>query len=198
MSQRSPPSIRPSKKESDDAPHLGALRFGPALAGGLYLLLVCSAGAALYTWRFPTRLPPALEAAAPWLFLAFAALFSVYRWVLIQRRKYPAFKGLFQIGVAILFFMLLSPWATRPQEPAVDRLGALLGDARPEVRALAAEVAGTRADGARYGARLVRALRDSEPGVREQAHLSLVKLAGADLGSPEEPAALKAWSERFP
>ena len=198
MSQRSPPTGSPTPREGDDPPRLGAIRFGPVLAGGLYLLLVASAGTALYTWRFPASLPPALEAAAPWLFLAFAALFSVYRWVLIQRRKYPAFKGLFQIGVAVLFFMLLSPWASAPKEPTVDRLGSLLSDPRPEIRALAAEVAGSRSDGIRYGPRLVRALGDPDPEVREQAHRSLVRLAGSDLGPAEDAAAARAWAARFP
>ena len=198
MSQRSPPPGSPSQREGDEAPRLGVIRFGPALAGGLYLLLVASAGVALYSWRFPATLPTALGAAAPWLFLAFAALFSTYRWVLIQRRKYPAFKGLFQIGVAVLFFMLLSPWANLPQEPAVDRVARLLGDSRPEVRALAAEVAGSRADGIRYGSRLVRGLKDPDPEVRDQAHRSLVRLAGTDLGPPNEPAAVEAWTQRFP
>ena len=34
--------------------------------------------------------------------------------------------------------------------------------------------------------------------VREQAHASLVRLTGEDLGSPDAPGAVEAWRRRYP
>jgi len=34
--------------------------------------------------------------------------------------------------------------------------------------------------------------------VRGQAHASLVKLTGVDLGAPETPGAVEAWRQRYP
>jgi len=171
------------------------VRAGPRLAAALYALLVASAALALWGRPLPNGALPSLAAAAPWVFLAFTAVFAVYRLTLVRSKKYPASKAFFQVGTALIFFGLLSLRA-RPAD-AVDSLKALMSDANPQVRALAAEVARYRVDGIRYGPDLVRALEDSDREVRREAHATLVRLAGQDLGGPEDPAAVRAWGERF-
>lgn len=176
---------------------MGALRVGPALTGALYLLLVGSAALALWVRQVPGALPPKLEVAAPWVFLAFAIGFAAYRLALVRAKKYPAAKALFQIGATVLFFMLLLPSSKgRFAEPA-DPLEVLLVDRNPEVRALAAEVSRHRMDGEKYLPRLAQALRDPSPEVRREAHRSLVALTGVDLGPPEDERAVEAWNERY-
>ncbi len=173
------------------------IRFGPALAGVLYLLLLASAVLALGTRRFPGLLPPALEVVGPSLFLMFLICFALYRFALVRARKYPASKAFFQIGAAALFFTLLLPAAKSQYDVPVDDLEVLLTDDNPRVRALAAEVIGYRADGARHAPQLIKTLQDPDPRVRELAHQSLVRLAGVDLGTGETEAELKAWESRF-
>ena len=199
MSERKSEMPALPEESSEQAPQLGGLRFGPALAGGLYALLVGSAALALFGQQFPDELPQGLRRAAPWVFLAFVICFALYRLQLVRARRYPAFKAFFQIGAALLFFTLLLPSAQQRYVAREDTgLGALLLHEDPRVRQLAAEVARHREEGARHAPALVRTLRDSDARVRAEAHRSLVKLAGEDLGSPEQPAALDAWEARFP
>lgn len=174
------------------------IRFGPTLAVVLYLLLVSSALLALGTRRLPGALPPALEVVAPSLFLAFLVCFALYRLVLVRARKYPAPKAFFQIGAGVLFLTLLLPAAKSRYDAPADYLEVLLTDDNPRVRALTAEVIGYRADGAKHGSLLVKALSDPDPLVREEAHRSLVRLAGEDLGSGESEPERNAWESRFP
>jgi hypothetical protein len=174
------------------------IRFGPALAVVLYLLLFASALLALGTRRLPGALPPALEVVAPSLFFVFLVCFALYRLVLVRARKYPAPKAFFQVGAAVLFLTLLLPAAKSRYDAPADDLEVLLTDDNPRVRALTAEVVGYRADGAKHGSLLVKALGDPDARVREQAHRSLVRLAGEDLGSGESEADRKAWESRFP
>ena len=183
--------------QADQPPRWGGIQAGPALAGVLYVLLVGSAGLALWVREFPGFLPRGLERGAPFFFLAFVGCFATYRLVLVRTRKYPAAKAFFQIATAVLFFMLLLPSAKSPFRPPFDEVNELLTDSNPKVRALAAEVAGERADGRRYAALLVRALSDPDEKVREQAHRALVKIAGTDLGAPDQPGAVEKWRERF-
>jgi HEAT repeat protein len=136
--------------------------------------------------------------AAPWVFLVVVVCFAIYRFALARAGKYPAAKAFFQVGAAALFFMLLFPgsrgrFGNEPPDPVAE----MMLDGTPRVRALAAEVAGYRQDGIKYGAVLVRALRDPDPEVRREAHASLVRLTGVDLGGPESAGAVKAWGERF-
>jgi hypothetical protein len=181
----------------DDTPHVGSLRWGPAVTGALYLLLVGSAALALWVNQFPGVAPQRVEVAAPWVFLAFAVFFAIYRMVMVQAKKYPAGKAFFQIGSTGLFFVLLLP-RTVPAELPSDPVEQLLGHRDAEVRALAAEVARSRPEGARYGPGLVKALEDPNPRVREEAHRSLVQLGGSDLGAPGDPEAVRRWKEKYP
>ena len=187
-----------------EPPRFGGIRLGPPLAVALYVLLVASAALALWARTDAGRAPLRVALAAPWVFLGFIAVFAFYRLGLVRARKYPAAKAFAQVGGALLIFMLLLPsarfdfgqfqfGATQPSD-----LGRLLRDPNPTVRALAAEVAGYRPGGARAAPELARALADPDPRVREQAHASLVRLAGEDLGPASDKAAVKAWRDRYP
>jgi hypothetical protein len=184
--------------QAEPPPEWVGVRLGPTLAGALYTLLVGSFALVVWARRFPGALPAQLEQAAPWVFLAFVGVFTFYRLGLVRARKYPASKAFFQIGAGLLLFTLMLPGARAPFAPPTDPLELLLHNGNPNFRALAAELAGYRPGGARYGPALVRALQDENPEVREQAHRALVALNGKDLGSPSTPAGLKAWGERYP
>lgn len=179
-------------------PEWGGIRLGKTLTGVLYFLLLGSAALALWGWRFPGRLPAALAHAAPWLFCAFLVVFTFYRLGLMRAKRYPPGKGFFQIAVGAIFFLLLLPSAHRRYQRAPETLLQALSDPNPEVRQLAAEVAGLRPDGKKYARALVRALEDPDPAVRKRAHAALVRWTGVDLGSPDDAAALAAWKERYP
>lgn len=184
--------------QGGEPPRLGGVRFGPALAGALYFLLVASAALALWARGVAGRPPPLVSQTAPWVFLVFVIVFALYRFGLVRARRYPAFKAFFQIGAALLFFMLLLPSNRTPfAPPPSGELGELLRDSNPRVRSLAAEVARHRGEKA-VARELVTALSDPDPRVRTEAHKSLVELTGEDLGAPSDPAALKSWRERYP
>ncbi|MBX5482171.1 MAG: hypothetical protein IRZ16_10100 [Myxococcaceae bacterium] len=184
--------------QAEQPPRLGGIQAGPALAGVLYALLVGSAALALWARESPLALPARVAKAAPWVFLAFIVCFAAYRLALVRAGKYSAFKAFFQIGAACLFFVLLLPAKSYRTAPPEDPLAELMMDSNPHVRALAAEVARSRPDGHKYGSLLVRAMKDPDPEVREQAHRSLVVLTGTDLGAPDTEGAIQKWGERYP
>jgi len=192
-----PNKISSSQPPQAEPPRMGGIPFGPTLAGALYLLLVGSAALALWVRRSPAGLPVGLGLAAPWAFLVFVVAFALYRLGLVRAGRYPAFRAFFQVGVAILFFTLLLPSSQVRYMPEGE-LEALMLDANPRVRALAAEVARTRTDRTQYAKALVHALEDPEVSVRTQAHHSLVVITGQDLGSPEDPKGVANWRERYP
>lgn len=174
--------------ETTEEPSVVGVRVRPSWSIALYALLVMSAALALYAQRSPANLDPSLSRAAPWLFLVFAAGFTVYRVALVVARRYSPFKAFFQIFLAALFFLLLLfPRVEAPAEAT------LLGHRDDRVRALAAEVAGWRQDATQAHA-LVKLLADPSAEVRDAAHASLVKLnGGTDLGASSE-----SWEKRFP
>jgi len=180
------------------APSVGGLPLGPGLGVALYVLLVASAGLAFFGRSFPGRLPVAVERVTPFVFLVFVGCFAVYRFGLASVRKYPAGKAFFQVGLAVVVFLLLLPSSRAPYVPAGTALGQALADPNPRIRALAAEVARYRPEGRDYVPALVQALSDPDPTVRAQAHASLVRLTGVDLGSPDVPGAVDAWRRRYP
>lgn len=183
--------------QAEQPPRLGGIQAGPAIAGLLYVLLVGSAALALWAREFPGGLPPGLERAAPWVFLAFIICFAGYRLALVRARKYPAFKAFFQIGAAALFFVLLLPGTKTVARTPSDDLAELMQDSNPRVRAIAAELTPHREQPQRYESQLVRLLHDPDQRVRTQAHRALVEITGEDLGPPDQPGAVKAWGERF-
>jgi hypothetical protein len=166
----------------------------------LYLLLVASAAVALYAQRAPVA--PELTRVAPWIFLAFAVGFAGYRFALVAARRYSPFKAFFQVLLAALFFMLLL-WPGRSTglaegEGGVNSpLARALASPDADKRALAAELAGFRADRQAAPA-LVKLLEDPDATVRAAAHAALVRLnGGVDLGAADDAAARAAWQERF-
>ena len=177
---------------------MGGFPLGPGLGVALYVLLVASAGLAFFGRSFPGRLPIAIERLTPWVFAAFILCFAVYRFGLASARKYPASKAFFQVGLAVAVFLLLLPSTRATYVPAGTALGQALVDPDPRLRALAAEVARYRPEGRGYVPALVQALSDPDPTVRLQAHASLVRLTGEDLGTPDAPGAVEAWRRRYP
>ena len=182
------------------------LAFVKTLRPALYLLLVGSAVLAFWAGGeiAGRRMPDWAAAMAPALFGIFLAVFAVYRLALMRARRYPAATGYFQIGLGALVFVLLLPGtrrqlserATSAAPAADDDVGSLLGAGDPRVRALAAEVAGTRAGGGRWALLLVDRLGDDDPRVRAASRAALARLAGSDAGAGlSDEAAAARWRE---
>ena len=174
------------------------LAFVRTLRPALYVLLVASA--LLTFWAGGgiggPELPRWAAAAAPILFGVFLLVFAVYRLALVRAKKYPAAMGLFQIGLGALVWVLLLPGTRQGmgREPG-DDVQVLLRSSDPRVRALAAEVAGYRAN-QRYAADLVERLDDGDRAVRAAAHAALIRLFGKDFSPGEDgPAAQQKWRE---
>lgn len=187
-----------AEKNPQPAPELAGVRLRPALTVGLYLLLLASAGLALFFQRNPQLAPSSLPRFAPWVFLVFALGFAAYRMALVAAGRYSPFKAFFQVLLTAVVFMLLLPvqWGvvTDTAEPG---LPSLLNDENERVRALAAEVARYRND-VQVAPKLVKLLADPAVAVREEAHKSLVALNGGnDLGPADDAAARAKWEERF-
>jgi hypothetical protein len=162
------------------------LTFVRILRPALYALLVASA--LLTFWAGGSiggrQLGVREARAAPILFGIFLVVFAVYRLALVRAKKYPAATGLFQIGLGALVWVLLLPGSrerlAETPRSARDDVEIYLASPQPQVRALAAEVAGYRNDPARYAGPLVEHLADADPRVRETARASLVRMAGGD------------------
>jgi energy-coupling factor transporter transmembrane protein EcfT len=177
------------------------LGFVQVLRPALYALLVLSAFLTFWSGGeiAGMTLPRWARSAAPVLFGIFLVVFSVYRLALMRAKKYPAATGFFQIGLGALIWVMLLPGTRQaivPPEPT-DEVRALMSAPDPRVRALAAEVAGTRPDGTRYAAQLIERLADPDVRVQRAARAALVRLAGGvDLGAGREgPAAVEAWRQ---
>lgn len=179
-------------------PRVAGIRLGPGLGVALYVLLVAAAGLSFFGRRFPGRLPEGVERLTPFVFGAFLVCFALYRFGLANVRKYPAGKAFFQVGLALVVFLLLLPSSRPSSALAGTGLNEALHDPDPRLRALGAEVARYRPEGKAYVGVLVEALSDPDPSVRAQAHASLVRLTGSDLGAPDAPGALEAWRRQYP
>jgi hypothetical protein len=175
------------------------LAFIRILRPTLYVLLVASA--LMTFWAGAEiggrELPPRAAAAAPVLFAIFLVVFAVYRLALVRAKKYPAATGLFQIGLGALVWVLLLPGSRHriEREPG-DDVQVLMRSSDVRVRALAAEVAGTRGDPVRYASDLLELLDDTDPGVRRAAHSALVRLTGTDASPRQEGSeAQRKWRQ---
>jgi len=130
------------------------------------------------------------------LLVIFIAGYATYRFALVRAGRYSAGKALVQVGVMCLVLgVVAGMFMERPapeRGPALD-LAAPLASPDPAVRALAAELCRHRpkADALRHVERLVALLDDGVPEVREEAHASLVALAGRDVGS--QAGSSDAW-----
>jgi hypothetical protein len=174
------------------------LAFVQFLRPALYVLLVASAFLTFWAGGDIAgfTLPDWMRGAAPAVFALFFIVFAVYRFALVRARKYPAMAGLFQVGLTALIWVLLLPSTRQKIVPShiIDDVPALFSSADPRVRALAAEVAGYRPDGAHYAASLIDRLNDADARVRERARSSLQRLAGIDAAPGEDgPPAIEKW-----
>ena len=199
-------AIPDGKKGQGAQPRLhvtGGLAFVQTLRPALYALLAGSA--VLSFWAGGEiaghRMPVWASGLAPLLFGLFLGIFAIYRLSLVRARRYPAATGLFQIGLGALVFVLLLPGTRRQLSEqaapaAADEVTSLLSAGDPRVRALAAEVAGTRTGGQRWAGLLVGRLTDGDPRVRAAARAALARLAGSDpaAGLADEPAAAR-WRD---
>ncbi len=175
----------------------------PALGWVLYAVLALSAGAAFAAMARPALVPQGVRSVVPFVFIAFLVLFALYRFELVRAGRFAAGRAFLQVGVGVLFSVLLllarPPLAANEGRP-FERL---LRHSDPEVRAFACDVARYLPEGRGAAKLLVARLRDSNPQVRAKAKSSLVALAGRDLsvdvgggqaaGSQESPASLDAW-----
>ncbi|MBX7117009.1 MAG: hypothetical protein K1X64_22000 [Myxococcaceae bacterium] len=198
------------KGAAAEEPNVGGVRLRPTLTVGLFVLLVASAALALWVERNAATAAPGLVLAAPWIFLAFAVGFSIYRLSLVAAKRYSAFKAFFQVGVAALFFMLILPGPPKAQsiELPKDRdWKLLLQDPNPKVRALTASLARfeirwkdpvAKEQHQNVARALVTALEDEDALVREEAHRTLVLIVGKDLGPAISPEARTAWKAAVP
>ena len=178
------------------------LAFVKTLRPALYLLLVASALLSFWAGseRGQSQVPGWTPGLAPLLFALFLGIFAVYRLALVRAKRYPAVPALFQFFLGVLVLVLLLP-ATRREfaQPAgADDVAALLSAGDPRVRALAAEVAGSRPGGQRWARLLLERLTDSDPQVRSAARASLARLAGSDpaAGLPDAAAATR-WRDEI-
>lgn len=192
----------PAQAQGDESPSVAGVRVRPGLTLFLWVLLVASAAAALGVQRGSFALSAEARAATPWVFLAFAVGFSVYRMSLASVHKYSPAKAFFQVVVAATFSAMLFIGASADKKAHTGGspdLAAALKDPNPTLRAFAAELARHRPDGAGHAKALVAALADPDAAVAKAAHDSLVSLnGGEDLGPASDSEARAKWAEKFP
>ncbi len=182
------------------------LRLASAVRAARWILFaLLLASAALTLFGFPEiqravaagRWPPLAVILGAALLAVFAVGYAAYRLVLVRAGRYPAGKALVRIAImaavvgVVVGLLRAPPDGRAPGQGTVDLERPLLSS-DPEVRALAAEVARhrPRAQALLVVPRLVALLEDRTPEVRRQARLSLVALAGRDVGGdgPDAPA----------
>jgi hypothetical protein len=179
------------------------LAFVRILRPALYALLVASA--LLTFWAGGSiggrQLGVREARAAPILFGIFLVVFAVYRLALVRAKKYPAATGLFQIGLGALVWVLLLPGSherlAAGREPARDNVEIYLSSPQPQLRALAAELAGYRNEPARYAGPLIERLSDADPHVRESSRAALVRMSGGDAAPGASGTAAQAQWRAF-
>jgi hypothetical protein len=147
------------------------------------------------------RWPPLILAVGPVLLAIYAVVYAGYRIVLVRAGRYPAGKALVRIALMAAVVGVVVGLARVPQDARAPGEGPVelarpLLSADPEVRALAAEVVRQRPrpEGLAAVPRLLALLQDRSPEVRRQARLSLVALAGRDVGG-DGPDAVGRWRD---
>lgn len=186
-------------------------RTPPAVKTGrwaLIALLLVSAGVTLF--GLPElqravaqgRSPPAALAIPATLLGLFAVGYAAYKIALVRAGRYPAGKALIRVALIAAVGGTAAGIVLIPPEPATPGdstdLSRPLRSMDPDVRALAAELVRFRPhrQGLAHTGRLVELLDDGSPEVRRQARLSLVALAGRDVGG-KGPEAASRWREHF-
>jgi len=137
--------------------------------------------------------PRSVLAIPPALLGLFIVGYAAYRLRLVRLGRYPAGKALGQVGLMLLALGVFAGITcdTGPVERGPGRIERDLRSRDPEVRALSAELARYRPGGVSLVPRLIELLDDPDPGVRREAHESLVALTGRDLG--EGAGAKERW-----
>ena len=175
----------------------------------LFALLLVSAGMTLFDLPelqravAQGRWPSAALVVPAALLALFAVGYAAYRIALVRAGRYPAGKALFRIALmaavvgSAVGLVLLPPEAGTSDEAAVD-LARPLRPPDPDARALAAELVRhrPRRQALGYANRLIELLDDGSQEVSRQARLSLVALAGKDVGG-RGPDAAARWREHF-
>ena len=177
-------------------PAMGASRDGRIVRLVLFAMLMLNAAAAFLfgdriwqSWR-EGNIPDWVPLLLPGTFTAFVAVFTVDRWLMVRRHRYPLSRALFQVGFALVFLTLLLPQQaselkqlkateTGSRGPALELLshsdasvraaacGLLLGRYPPEVYVKVQELAHA----------------DTAPEVRTQCTQALARLHQAAQGS---------------
>lgn len=154
----------------------------------VYVMLVTSAlvsfvlGDRLWSAARDGDVPLWFPLLAPATFTAFVVVYSVDRWLLLRRRRYPPGRVFFQLAFAVVFLSLLWPrQAAEFRDSKRRSLGSdyvlrLLKKSDPDVRAAACELLGLRGQGS--AAELVKQLayNDTNRDVRTVCLASLQRL----------------------
>lgn len=149
------------------------------------------------------RWPPIALAVPPALLGVFIVGYAAYRIALVRAGRYTAGKAMVQVAVMLLVLGVVAGVVLVPSERPAPGSAPLslrqpLASPDPDVRALGAELARhrPREEALAIAPRLAELLDDPSPEVRRQAHLSLVAIAGGDVGGegPGASARWRAWS----
>ena len=170
-----------------------------ALRVTVYVMLVVSAGAVFWLgdrlWAAATMgdLPRWAALLPVCAFTAFVVAYTADRLLLAKFRNYPAGRAFFQVIFALLFVGLLWPIqidrARRSDRDKPERALGLLWHSNPEVRALACEVLGLRADNKAVEAVAAVARNDKVDRVRQTCTEALTRLNPHEMSPVAEEAA---------
>jgi len=140
------------------------------------------------------NLPLVAPLLAPVAFTAFLVIYTVDRWLLIRRRRYPMMRALVQIGVALVFltwlidgqsnqFQVASEQQAKPTATSV-----LLKHREARVRAAACELMGLRHETQAYEQVEALALGDRSDQVRSRCSVALEVLTPSAPPAPPPTA----------
>ena len=159
----------------------------------LYVMLLASAAVTLLAgdWLWRSARAGHLPVWAPLLplglFTAFEVVYIIDRWLLVQRRSYPAVRAFFQVGIAFAFLALLWPRHASQLSRVMAHAGEvptnqrLLAHGDPEVRAAACELAAYRQQRELVPKLEAMVGGDASPLVREACRAALDRLGVAPV-----------------
>jgi hypothetical protein len=123
-------------------------------------------------------------------FTLFVVVYTLDRLILVKRRHYPTGRAFFQVVFAVLFLSLLWPHqATRMQQARdatapTDRAVRLLRHPEPDVRAVACELLGLRAQESAVERVAALAENDVSEDVRDACRKALDRLQAIGASIP--------------